>query len=281
MPDGTSVGIASARRPRPSRVPRLPDQLSVNFGPADAIGRVVLATDFAVRQSGIRLSLSTDFEELAHVNAVNQSDWYPLMPNLDPRYSSLHAENAFWLKGINAQDEVVLCQAVRLYVFGATTLKDELESLRFYYERPETAITDGVSIKVDAPIASAINRRVSYGGALWVRSDFRGGGLARLIPPLNRALAVTRWYPSYHTCILMQPTVEKGMAKVYGYNHLEYAIWVKNLPGFTTNLKSAVCWKTTDEAVLEIEERASGDFLKRRPAEPAPIAVREEVLANA
>jgi hypothetical protein len=250
-------------------VPRLPDQLSVNFGPADEIGRVVLATDFAVRNQGIRLSLSTDFEELAHVNEINRRDWYPLTPNFDIRHSTLGERNAFWLKGIDAQGDVVLCHAVRLYVFGTTTMKDELESLRFYYDRPDTAIANGESVEVAAPIASVIKKRVSYSGALWVRSDFRGGGLAGRITALSRTLAVTRWYPSYHTCILMQPTVERGMAAVYGYDNIEYAVWLRNLPGLTANLKTAVCWKTTDEAVLEIEQRASGEFVKSRPAQAA------------
>jgi len=280
MPDGTSAGFGSNRRARPS-VPRLPDQFSVNFGPAEAIGRVVLSTDFAVRKAGIRLSLSTDFEELAHVNEINRSDWYPLTPNLDFRHSAIDEKNAFWLKGINAQGEVVLCQAVRLYVFGVTQLKEELESLRFYFERPETAKANGTSVEVTAPIASAINRRVSYGGGLWIRSDFRGSGLARFIPSLNRALAVTRWYPSYHICILTQPTVEKGMDKVYGYNHLEHSIWLRNLPGFAANLKCAVCWKTTDEAVLEIEARASGELWNKRPAQRASIPTHDQNLVNA
>jgi len=262
-------------------VPRLPDQLSVNFGPAEAIGRAVLATDFAVRSLGIRLSLSTDFEELAHVNAANRSDWYPLMPNFDPRHSAVGEKNAFWLKGIDAQGDVVLCHAVRLYVFGVTTLKDELESLHFYYDRPETAMAAGLSIEVTAPMASFIDKRVSYSGALWVRRDFRGGGLARLIPPLSRALALTRWYPAYHTCILMQPTVEKGMAGVYGYDHLEYAIWVRNLPGFTANLKSAVCWKTTEEATRELEERAERESRQRRPAMPPAAQPVETQLVDA
>lgn len=271
MPDGASVRSGSDQRARPVSIPRLPDQLTVNFGPAEAIGRAVLATDFAVRSLGIRLSLSTDFEELAHINAANQSDWYPLMPNFDPRHSAVGERNAFWVKGIDAQGDVVLSHAVRLYAFGATTLKDELESLRFYYDRPETAIADGMSIEVTAPIASFIRRRVSYSGALWVRRDFRGGGLARLIPPLSRALALTRWYPSYHTCILMQPTADKGMAAVYGYDHLEYAIWVRNLSGFTPNLKSALCWKTTEEATQELEVRAERESRqRRRVAAPAP-----------
>lgn len=281
MPDGSLIRSGSEQRARTASVPRLPDQLSVNFGPAEAIGRAVLATDFAVRNLGIRLSLSTDFEEFAHVNAANQSDWYPLTPNFDFRHSAVDEKNAFWLKGIDARGDVVLCHAVRLYVFGNTTLKDELESLRFYFDRPETAIANGTSVAVEAPIASRIKRRVSYSGSLWVRSDFRGGGLARLIPPLNRALAVTRWYPSHHICILTQPTVEKGMAKVYGYNHLEHTIWLRNLPGFAANLKTAVCWKTTDEAVFEIEERAGGECLKKRPAETVPIAAREENLVHA
>lgn len=275
MPDGTRVNVITARDTAPARrapVPRLPDQLSVNFGPAEAIGQVVLATDFAVRQLGIRLSLSTDFEELAEVNARHRHDWYPLMPNFDPRHCALDSQNAFWIKGIDAQGDVVLCHAVRLYLVKDAALKGELESLRFYYDRPEHAIANGMSIDVTAPVAETIKGRVSYSGALWVRSDFRGGGLARLIPPLSRALAVTRWYPAYHTCILMQPTVEKGMAGVYGYDHLEYAIWVRNLPGFTAHLKSAVCWKTTDEATLDIEQRAMEVMAPpRRASAPADL----------
>ena len=284
MPDGTSVGIAAAQRAgtaRSPRVPRLPDQLSVNFGPAEAIGRVVLATDFAVRGHGIRLSLSTDFEELAHVNEINRSDWRPLMANFDVQHSTVDEQNAFWVKGIDARGDVVLCHAVRLYVFGTTTLKDELESLRFFYERPETAIANGASVEVTAPGASAIKKRVSYSGALWVRSDFRRGGLTRLITPLSHALAVTRWYPSYHTCSLTQPVVEKGVAKLYGYRHVQYAVWLRNLPGLPVDLKTALCWKTTDEVVLEIEERASGELSRKRAAETVSIAAREENLVNA
>ena len=273
MPDGTPAIFEATQRAQTMRrapIPRLPDQLSVNFGPAEAIGRVVLATDFAVRNLGIRLSLSSDFEELADINRANRRDWYPLMPNFDPRQSSLSADNAFWLKGVDAQGDVVLCHAVRLYAFAGTSFKEELESLRFYYGRPAEAAAAGLSIEVTAPAADRITGRVSYSGALWVRSDFRGGGLARLIPPLSRVLAVTRWYPAYHTCILMQPTVEKGMAAVYGYDHLEYAIWVRNLPGFGANLKSAVCWKTTEEATREIEQRAGEQALRRPGAVPTP-----------
>ncbi len=215
------------------------------------------------------------------MNEINRSDWYPLTPNFDVRHSAVDERNAFWLKGINAQGDVVLCHAVRLYVFSTTTLKDELETMRFYYERPETAIANGASVEVAAPIASIIKKRVSYSGALWIRRDFRGGGLAGPITALSRTLALTRWYPSYHTCILMQPAVEGGMAAVYGYDNLEYAIWLRNLPGLPANLKTAVCWKTTEEAVLEIEARASGEFRKAGAARTASITACEGNLVDA
>ena len=128
--------------------PRLPDQLAVNFGPAEAIGRTVLATDFAARKVGIRLSMSSDFEELAHVNRTNSADWYPLMPNFNPRHCGLHADNAFWLKGIDAQGDVVLCHAARLYGLRGRTLKQELETLRFYYDEPQTAAAAGMASSI-------------------------------------------------------------------------------------------------------------------------------------
>jgi hypothetical protein len=238
------------------KIPRLPDQLSINFGPSDAIANFVLATDRAVRDIGIRLSLSTDFSELQQVNGANRSDWYALSPNFDPGGCALSSDNALWLKGVNRDGEVVLCHALRLYSVRQT-LKDELESLEFYFDEPAVARRAGVKVEVEAPIASRMTGRVAYSGALWVRSDFRGVGLARSIPPLSRAIALTQWYPAYHTCVLTQSTEEKGMAGVYGYQHCEYALWYTNLPGFAPFLKSALCWMETAEIEAEVVKEAS------------------------
>jgi len=236
--------------------PRLPDQLTVNFGPTEAIAESVLRTDFAVRKAGIRLCMSSDFEELEHANRSNRTDWYPLTPNFNSRQCGLHPENAFWLKGVDDSGDVVLTHCVRLYALR-NTLKEEIESLRFYFDDPDAAREAGANTQVTAPMAARMNGRVTYSGALWVRSDFRGAGLARLIPPLSRALALTRWYPQHHMCILTQPTVERGMAPVYGYEDLEYTIWLRNLPGFAPELKCALCWMTNEEATAEVERIAS------------------------
>jgi hypothetical protein len=82
---------------------RLPDQVNVTFGPTEAVAECLLSLDLAARNVGVRLAVSSDFEELAHVNRLNQADWYPLMPNFDPRACVLNESNAFWVKGVNAQ----------------------------------------------------------------------------------------------------------------------------------------------------------------------------------
>ncbi len=237
-------------------IPRLPDQINVNFGPADAIADVVLATDRAARNAGIRLSLSTDFDELKRVNRANRVDWYALTPNFDPEHSALGAENAFWVKGIDHKGDVVLCHAVRLYAIHNATLADELESLRLFYDSPAQALTAGVSMRATAEVAHRMNGRMTFSGGLWVRSDYRGGGLARLIPPLSRAVALTRWYPAFHVCVVSREKLEKGMGAVYGYGSVDYSVWLLKVPGFGDALECGLCWMTTAEAEAEVEERA-------------------------
>lgn len=237
------------------KIPRLPDQVDVKFGPAEAVASVILATDRTVRNNaGIRLSLSGDFHELKEINRRNQIDWYPLTPNFDPDHCDLDLSNAFWLKGIDQHGDVVLCHAVRLYALRQD-LKTAIEDLSFYFDDGERAKTAGVHTAVSAR-AAAMSGRLAYSGALWVRSDFRGFGLARLIPPLSRTLSLTQWYPANHACFLTQPTVEKGMASVYGYDNLEYSIVLGNLPGFPPTLNTALCWKNAEDVNDEIKTQA-------------------------
>jgi len=114
-----------------------------------------------------------------------------------------------------------------------------------------------VKVEVDAAVAATMNGRIAYSGALWVRSDFRGFGLARSIPKLSRAIALTTWYPAFHTCVLTQATEEKGMAGVYGYRDCQYALWYTRLPGFAPFLKSALCWMDTADIEAEVVAEAS------------------------
>ncbi len=264
-------------------IPRLPDQITVNFGPAELAAKTILGTDRIVRDKGIRLSLGFDFNDLLQANRENGSDWYTLPPMFDPTYNRLDAENAFWLRGIDSKGDVVMTHAVRLYSWSKTNLKEEVETLRMIYDdspKRDGSIARG---EVSTPVAESIRGRVSYSGALWIRSDYRGLGLARMIPGLSRAIALTRWYPEYHVCFVSTSTASKGMAQIYGYHRQQETIRLLNLPNFEEMLEFALCWMTTEDATAEVERvysALSGQVRSNKVGAGLERKTREHALAG-
>ena len=166
---------------------RLPDALTIKHGPARLLATFVLEGDKAAREIGVRLRLRHDFGELVYVNkhtAVRQS-WQPLLDIFNPEYSDLLPENSYWISGEDKHGEIVLTQAGRVYYWPDTTLEQEA-NLMFYGGRDKGQRT--VVTAADAKLMTGV---VFYGGSGWVRPDFRGKRLMRLVPRLGRAYA--RW----------------------------------------------------------------------------------------
>ena len=96
---------------------RLPDALTVKYGPAPLLSKFVIEGDKAVRQMGIRLRLRHDFNELVDINKrlVAEGIWYPLINMFDPEYTSLLPENSYWLSGEDDDGNIVLTWAARVF----------------------------------------------------------------------------------------------------------------------------------------------------------------------
>src|SRR5437868_12020353 len=71
---------------------------------------------------------------------------------------------------------------------------------------------------------------VFYGGSGWVRPDFRGRRLMRLVPRLGRAYALARWPVDWGISFVAPVLVEKGVAQGYGYKHASYSIFYPGSP---------------------------------------------------
>src|SRR5262249_61360881 len=95
-------------------------------------------------------------------------------------------ENAYWISGETDDGEIVVTQAGRLYYWPETTLVEEAQAM-FYGGRANP----GPCI-IKASDAAKITGVVFFGGAVWVRPDFRGLGLSRLMPRLGRAHSAAR-----------------------------------------------------------------------------------------
>jgi GNAT superfamily N-acetyltransferase len=235
---------------------RLPDALTIKHGPAPLLSRFVLEGDKLARRIGIRLRLRHDFGELLYVNKqqVASGNWYPLMPMFNPEYCHLGPENAYWISGENEYGEIVTTHAGHVHYWPNTTL--EQEALQMLYKGREA----GQRVVVTAPDAKRITGVVVYGGAAWVRPDFRGRQLSQLLPRLGRAYALARWPIDWGITITAPILVEKGVTAGYGYKHFSRSIIFPGAPtGAVENVLASV---SADEAYDDFETMLLRGFFR-------------------
>lgn len=205
---------------------RLPDALTIKHGPRDLLARFILQGDKLARAMGIRLRLRHDFENFLTLNEfeVARGNWYPLVDIFQPGHGGLSPENAYWISGETDDGEIVVTQAGRVYFWPETTLVEEARAM-FYGGLANT----GPSI-VKATDAAKITGVVFFGGAVWVRPDFRGLGLSRLMPRLGRAYAAARWPIDWGMSLVKPVLVDKGVAEGYGYKHESRSLFFPGHP---------------------------------------------------
>ena len=204
---------------------RLPDALTIKHGPAPLLGRFVLAADRAARRKGVTLRLRHDFDELVRVNQYYTARdlWYPLLDAFNPRCAELTPENAYWICGEDENGEVVLTNACRVLDWTGTNLTEQARAL--WYGRDS-----GQRCEVTAEAAEFITGIVAWGGASWVRPDFRGKQLSYLTPRILKAYACARWPIDWSFCYIGIDNVRRGLAATYGHNNLSHSILYPDSP---------------------------------------------------
>jgi hypothetical protein len=235
---------------------RLPDQITLQHGPLRELGTFFLAADRAARDRGVQLSLSTDFELLREVNKMNLKHWHGLAPAFDASYGGIDAQCGYWLIGRNDEGEIVSTQAAHFYAMGEETLADYLTSLRLFYPDPERQKNPGESCSVQSPSASLIKGRVVFSGSTWIRPDYRGRDLPKILPRISRALALTNWNTDFTISLVTQALVDKGVAKAYGYSRVEPGVeWLGS--SVSPRYLGALVWMPRSELLDDIAGFAS------------------------
>jgi GNAT superfamily N-acetyltransferase len=251
---------------------RLPDAITVKFGPAELLTRFILTGDKQVRDKGLKLRLRHNFDDLLALNKAETSrgNWFKLMTIFDPTVCELTPENAFWLAAENEAGEIVACQASRVYHWPNSTLADEAR-LMFFGGRDV-----GQECEVTTPAAHEVSGWVYYGGALWVRPDYRGIGLSAIIPRLVRAYAATRWPIDWTISFVLKVQVEKGIVRGYGYKDVTWSVkFSKSVIGDidTALIRMAAADVFRDlEAYLAQEAAAKPPLLREPASAPAAVA---------
>lgn len=234
---------------------RLPAHVELRHGPRALLGRFFLAADAAARACGVTLHFA-GLQDLLAANARHGDTWRPIMPMFDPGLSRVDARNAFVLLGYDAAGEVVAAQAARFYDWRHTTLKDEAYSLRMFYADPQSAVAAGNYCTLATPSAALISGRVVFSGAGWYRPDFRGKGLAGLLPRISRALAHTMWDTGFTFSMMADAVISRGFAARTGYSKVEHGA-ADFLLAPIGAFRGAFVWMETAELLADLDRALS------------------------
>jgi hypothetical protein len=207
---------------------RLPNEIRVNHGPRELLGRFFLEADRDAQDRGVTLYLSYDLNRLTEINERNRSTWAPLLPVFDPTLNNISPGSSFLIEGRNPAGDVVATQAARLFDWTGTTLKAELETLRFLYQDPERHARPGERITVTAPTAERITGLVAISGGVWFHPDYRRRGLSKVLPRISRAYAHTLWNTDWSFGLVDPSIVERNLVKAYGYRNSEPLVQIRN-----------------------------------------------------
>lgn len=209
---------------------------------------LLLMAGQAVRQRGITLVMRDDMASLRdrhRGDALLASD-RPLPSQLDIDYCALPPDRAFWIEGLDDNGRTVVTHAARLFDWRRTDLEAEGRALRIFYDAPERHARPGEDLTLAEPMPVRIAGRVAYVGGLWIHPEYRGRGLARIMPRVGRAVADLRWSPDWLFSHVVDRLLDAGMGQVYGYRHRHRGLRFRNRHGNASDIS----WVWMSEAEL-------------------------------
>lgn len=139
-----------------------------------------------VEGMGLRPVVSSDMEAWAGFLAAAPSI-AAVTTTFDPQFSYVHPGNCYWLSLRDSRDNVAGCICFRLFL--TDDIITLIRSWRLFFDKAPLLEIHPLTLvnPSDIPIISG---RVGYGGGYWLHPDYRGRGLSRLLPRMNRALGL-------------------------------------------------------------------------------------------
>lgn len=210
---------------------RLPDAFTINFGNAEVLSEFCLRADRRIHEEGIDLYLSRDLSHFNRINQQNLDTWHRILPAFNPAFGAATPENSYFIYGVDRSDgEIVATVAGHVYL--TDDLNEMIRSLRFFYDDPQRHAEAGEECRFSAEaeaMAKGIEGRVVFSGGGWFRpGKARRKGYAKIIPRLSRAYARATWGTDYTFSLVMQPHLQIGIARAYGYSlHAHAWQWTK------------------------------------------------------
>ncbi|MFK4719275.1 hypothetical protein ABIE89_000375 [Bradyrhizobium niftali] len=184
------------------------------------ISRFLRLYDDDAAQKGIRLLIGFDFREYVSITQATPTKM-KTYPVFRPDRSPIQPRHGFWMAGFDRNSQVAVLQAVRLYDLSGSNFAEHLQSLKVFYADPTTHAHSQDCCICKSPSAVKIVGKVAYHGDAWVRRDYRGQGIPKIMAGIAFGVSFAMWTPDFVCALVPRWIVEKGVLAQYEYTHHE------------------------------------------------------------
>lgn len=210
------------------------------------VSRFLRVHDDAAAEKGIKLSIGFDFHEYVSITRTLPTK-KPTFPNFRPDRSPIKSDEGYWMIGVDNNNEVALVEAARLYDLSDSNFAEHLESLKAFYSDPTIHAHPQDRCTCTAPSAKKITGKIAYHGDFWLRKDFRGQGIAKIMAGMLRGVSFAMWTPDFLVGLAEPWVLGKGVLAQYGYAHHEQGGSILNLIEDNIVEEDLLVWLTGEE----------------------------------
>jgi hypothetical protein len=216
-------------------------------------------------------------EELAWINDVNRDTWPPLISVVDHRAFPPAANEMQCLACYDRDGIAVATSAVRRFDLTHSNVAAELTSLRLLFGPRADAMSSTVEFILTAPSAAQIKGQILYHGGVWVHPRLRKSGITRIVPKLNRYIALAREPFDYEIALASAAVLKPHVAASYATEGSEpyYAYKSDGI----TRWEGVFNWLSRDWIVATLQTdlaalhlTSSREHISRDKQQPAAIA---------
>ena len=227
------------------------EEIRIDHGPHEILGRFFLNVDTLIRSRGLLASFAPA-RQFVETNEANFATWGRLIPLLDGRHAAFVEDDVMCIVCRNGQGEIVAIQGERLFRAGNHTLKDIVHSGEFFGSDLADHQAEIGRCEITAPGADIVSGNISYCGGLWVHPDYRSLRLASILPRLTRAWAVAHWNADYSIGFLKPDVAVTDLGRRYGYPRAEPAF--RFYSRGVLDYDGVILWMTQKELLAEIPQ---------------------------
>jgi hypothetical protein len=196
------------------------DHVDYNHGPRGALGRYMLAAEAQLDKIGVTLK-RVEPMDMVLLNRGSQSSWWRQVPVLDAEDFPPTADELVCWIGFDKSGKAVTAYSMRLLDLGGATLKDEMESLRFFYGARAVEMQSAIEFQITAPFASEAQRQIVYTGGFWVHPSMRGSGLSAVVPKISFHAAIASWGAPVVLTIVRNVFLRPDVSQIYEFENAE------------------------------------------------------------